>query len=82
MVAVEGIDSAPIAHDPVMPHLLYPNRAEMDRRHPRPEAADDVEGNEEAPRDLEDGIFMHGQEIIEDIRGDLIANGRRRRTVE
>jgi hypothetical protein len=79
VVGVEGIDSSPIIHDPVMPHLLYPNRAEMDRRHPRLEAADDVEGNEEALRDLEDGIFMHGQKIVEEIRGDLIANGRRRR---
>ena len=38
-----------------------------------------MEGNEEALRDLEDGVFMHGQKIIEEIRGDLIANGRRRR---
>jgi hypothetical protein len=79
VVGVEGIDSSPIVHDPVMPHLLYPDRAEMNRRHPRLEAADDVEGNEEALRDLEDGIFMHGQKIVEEIRGDLIANGRRRR---
>ena len=54
----------------------------MDRRHPRLEAADDVEGNAEAVQDLEDETFMEGQKIIESIRSDLVANGRRRRPVE
>jgi hypothetical protein len=70
------------AYNPVMPHLRYPDRAEMDRRHPRLEAADDVEGNAEAVKDLEDETFMEGQKIIESIRSDLVANGRRRRPVE
>ena len=82
MVTEEGIDSAPVAYNPVMPHLLYPDRSEMDRRHPRLEAADDIEGDEDALRDLEDNTFVEGQKIVEEIRSDLVANGRRRRVAE
>ena len=82
VVTEEGVDSAPTAYNPVMPHLLYPNRSEMDRHYPRLTAADDIEGDEDALRDLEDNTFMQGQKVVEEIRTDLIANGRRRRPVE
>ena len=85
MVTEEGTDSAPVAYNLVMPHLLYPDRSEMGRRHPRHprlEAADDIEGDEGALRDLEDNTFVEGQKIVEEIRTDLVANGRRRREVE
>ena len=82
-VVTEG-DAEPSgsAYNPVMPHMLYPDRSEMDRRHPRLEAADDIEGNAEALRDLEDDFFMEGQKIIEEIRNELVTSGRRRRPVE
>ena len=54
VVTEEGVDSAPTAYSPVMPHLRCSDRAEMDRRHPRPEAADCIEGDQDALRDLED----------------------------
>jgi hypothetical protein len=82
-VVTEG-DAEPSgsAYNPVMPHMLYPDRSEMDRRHPRLEAADDIEGNAEALRDLEDDFFIEGQRIIEEIRTELVTSGRRRRPVE
>ena len=82
VVTEEGAESAPVAYNTVMPHLLYPDRSEMDRRHPRLEAADDIEGDEGALRDLEDNTFVEGQKIVEEIRSDLVANGRRRHVVE
>ena len=82
MVIEEGVDSAPTAYSPVMPHLRCPDRAEMDRRHPSLVAADDTEGYQDALRDLEDDTFAQGQKVIESIRSDLVANGRRRRAVE
>ena len=82
VVTEEGVESAPTPYNPVMPHLLYPNRAEMDMWYPRLEAADDIEGGQDALRDLEDDMFMEGQRVIEGIKNDLIANGRRRRPVE
>ena len=81
-VTEEGVDSATTAYNPVMPHLRYPDRSEMDRRHPRLGVADDTEGDEDALRDLEDNTFVEGTEVVEAIRTDLVANGRRRRVVE
>ena len=82
VVTEEGVESSPTPYNPVMPHLLYPDRAEMDKWYPRLEAADDIEGGQDALRDLEDGVFMEGQKVIENIRNDLVTNGRRRRPVE
>ena len=64
------------------PYRKYISISEMDRHHPRLEAADDIEGNAEALRDLEDDFFMEGQRIIEGIRTELVTSGRRRRPVE
>ena len=50
--------------------------------YPRLEAADDIEGGQDALRDLEDDVFIEGQKVIESIRNDLVTNGRRRRPVE
>ena len=82
VVTEEGVESAPAPYNPVMPHLLYPGRAEMDRWYPRLGAADDIEGGQDALRDLEDDVFVEGQKVIESIRNDLVTNGRRRRPVE
>ena len=82
VVTEEGTDSAPVAYNPVMPHLLYPDRSETDRRHPHLEAADDIECDEDALRDLEGNTFVQGQEIVEELRVDLVTNGRRRRVVD
>jgi hypothetical protein len=82
VVTEDCVGSAPTAYNPVMPHLRYPDRAEMDRRHPRLEAADDIEGDQDALRHLEDNTFVEGQKVVEAICADLIANGLRRRVVE
>ena len=82
VVTQEGVDSAPTAYNPVMPHLRCPDRSEMDRRHPSLVAADDIEGDQGALRDLDDDTSVQGQKVIESIRSDLVANGRRRRIVE
>ena len=65
MVTEGGVDSAPTAYNPVIPHLRYPDRSEMDRHHPSLMAADDIEGDQDALRDLEDDTFVKGRKEIE-----------------
>ena len=65
-------------HDgPFMPHLAYSPK-EMDRLHPSLIAAEDVEVDTNRQEDLKDEIYCRGLVIIEDIRGRMEAEGRRR----
>ena len=65
-------------YNPVMPHLKYRNRAQMDERHPPLEATEDVEHFENDDPDKQDEVYQTGLTIIEDIRGHMLSDGRRR----
>ena len=65
-------------YNPVMPHLKYGNRIQMDEKYPPLEAAEDLEHFESNDQDKDDEIYQTGQIIIEDIRGRMLSDGRRR----
>ncbi len=63
--------------EPFMPHLTF-TQAEMDRYHPSIQAADDLEDSAEHDKDLKDETYQRGLVIVEEIRGRMQAEGRRR----
>ena len=65
-------------HEPVMPHLKYPDRREMDELFPTIKAAEDIEHDDGQQQDSEDVILQGGLRVAEEIRGKMLTDGRRR----
>ena len=65
-------------HDPIMPHLEYPDRKLMDELFPTIEAAEDIEYDDGQQRDSDDVILQGGLRVAEEIRGKMLTDGRRR----
>ena len=64
-------------YEPFMPHLAF-TQEEMDRYHPSISAAEDIDEDMEQQNDLDDEVYQRGLVIVEEIRGRMKAEGRRR----
>ena len=64
-------------NDPLMPHLIF-NGQELEKRYPRFTAPEDEHADDPAI-DAADLILQVGQRIADEIRGNMRAEGRRRR---
>ena len=70
-------DNLRVAADPLMPHLVF-NDQELEKLYPRLTAPEDEHADDPAI-DAADLTLQVGQRIAEEIRGNMRAEGRRRR---